>query len=207
MNSPNDKEAILYAFAIEPQHDRATLVRYLRQYPEFTEDLLHLSSELRLGDVVDSTAISTTSGRDWKAAWQRFRACKPQQETVGAVANPFANFRGVAFVRLAQSLNVSRSFLTVFRDGLVVASSIPDRFARRFAGATNLTFESVREYFARPQTELLARQFKSEDRPSHQGKKTFEELVRSSDLTEEQRQLLLEDLHDDELDRSKPSKG
>lgn len=205
MSSPMDKEAILYAFAIEPQQDRATLERYLRQYPELSADLIDLSSELRLGNAVDMSAASTPSGRDWKAAWQRFQACKPEQESVREVANPFMRFRGTAFVTLAQTLNVPRSFLTAFRDGLVVASSIPDRFARRFADATSETFESVREFFASPQSALLAREFKSEDKPSHQGQKTFEELVHSSELTEEQRQLLLKDLDDDGLNRGKPT--
>jgi hypothetical protein len=205
MSSPMDKEAILYAFAIEPQQDRATLERYLRQYPELSADLIDLSSELRLGDAVDMTTASTASRRDWKAAWQRFQACKPEQESGCDVVNPFSLFRGTAFVKLAETLNVPRSFLTAFRDGLVVASSIPDQFARRFADATSVTFESAREFFARPQTALLVREFKSEDKPSHQGQKTFEELVHSSDLTEEQRQLLLKDLDDDGLNRGKPA--
>lgn len=43
-----DRDHILYAFAIEPTHDRATLERYLRLYPDAAEDLIDLSLELRL---------------------------------------------------------------------------------------------------------------------------------------------------------------
>lgn len=203
MSSPIDKEAILYAFAIETKQDRATLERYLRQYPELTEDLIDLSAELRLGDTVDMATASGASGRDWKVAWQKFQAYKPALESASEEVEPFERFHGAAFVKLAKALNVSRSFLTAFRDGLVVASSIPDQFARRFADATGLTFESVRQFFTRPRTALLLREFKSEGKPSHQGQKTFEELVLSSELTEEQRQLLLKDIHDDGLYRGK----
>ena len=46
MTRPTDREAILYAFAVEANHDRNTLERYLKEYPELTADLIDLTSEL-----------------------------------------------------------------------------------------------------------------------------------------------------------------
>jgi hypothetical protein len=43
-----DVDSILYAFAVEPRHDRATLDSYLRRHPELAEDLIDLSLEIRL---------------------------------------------------------------------------------------------------------------------------------------------------------------
>lgn len=206
MSSQDEREAILYAFAVEAKHDRTTFERYLRQYPELSQELTDLLSELRLDEAAGPHTADTTS-RDWSASWQRFRACKPNPAIIAEAVSPFERFRGAAFVSLARTLNVSRSFLTAFRDGLVVASSIPDSFVSRFAKATGLTFEAVRSFFSQPPTVLLARQFKADTTPAHQGQKTFEELVRASDMTEEQRRMLLEDDHDHGLDRSKPTES
>lgn len=206
MSTQDEREAILYAFAVEAKHDRTTFERYLRQYPELSQELTDLLSELRLDEVGGSLAADTAT-RDWSVSWQRFRSCKPNPATIAVAVSPFERFRGAAFVSLARTLNVSRSFLTAFRDGLVVASSIPDSFVSRFANATGLTAEAVRTFFSQPPTVLLGRQFKANNTPAHQGQKTFEELVRASDMTEEQQRTLLEDDHNHGLDRGKPTES
>jgi hypothetical protein len=199
VTKPNDREAILYTFAVEANHDRNTLVRYLRQYPELAEDLIDLSSELRLGEALGPSPASATADTGLGAAWQEFLACKPQDACRDQVANPFARFRGETFVGLAEALNVPRSFLTPFRDGLVTVASIPEHFIRRLAQAMDASIESLRQYFADPRPGLVARAFKSDGKPSHQGQKTFRELVESTEMTDEQRQLLLQDFIDDGL--------
>ena len=40
------KGEVLQHFAVERQHDRGTLERYLKQYPQFTEYLVDWSREL-----------------------------------------------------------------------------------------------------------------------------------------------------------------
>ena len=42
-------EDVLLAFSVEPVHDRPTLERYLKHYPQFAEDLVDMSHELRIG--------------------------------------------------------------------------------------------------------------------------------------------------------------
>jgi hypothetical protein len=63
-----------------------------------------------------------------------------------------------------------------------------------------VSFETVRDYFAREETSPVALAFKSEVKPSHQGQKTFRELVDATEMTDEQRQLLLRDCNADGLD-------
>ncbi len=196
MTRPNDREAILYAFAVEENHNRNTLERYLRQYPELAEELIDLMSELRLGEALGSSPASETVDQGWEVAWQDFLACKPQEACSDEAANPFARFKGEAFAILAEALNVPRSFLTPFRDGLVAAASIPERFALKLARAMSASVESLRDYFADPRPPLVARAFKSDGKPSHQGQKTFRELVESTEMTDEQRLLLLQDCGD-----------
>lgn len=198
MTKPNDRETILYAYAVEPTHDRNTLERYLSRYPNLAEELIDLTSELRLGEALSPSPASEDTGLE--AAWREFLACKPQEACAEKAVDPFERFRGKAFVQLAEALNVPRSFLTAFRDGLVAATSIPDRFIQRFARATSLPAEAVRIYFERPRAGLVARAFKSAEQPSHQGQSTFQELIQTTEMTDEQRQLLLEDCTADGLD-------
>lgn len=199
MSDPHDREAILDAFALEPSHDRSTLERYLRRYPELADDLIDLSSELRLANAPAHDGPVPDPGLE--AAWQELVACKkPQGFACGDTVNPFASFKGTAFAKLAKALDVPRSFLTPFRDGLVTASSIPQAFIQRFAEATRVPVESVHRYFARAEPETPALAFKSDVKPSHQGQMTFRELVQSTEMNDEQRRLLLRDCDADGRD-------
>ena len=200
MSNPHDREAILDAFALEPSHDRITLERYLRQYPELAEDLIDLSSELRLANAPAPASDGPVPDPGLEAAWREFLACKPHGASCGETVNPFAGFKGAAFAKLAKALNVPRSFLTPFRDGLVTASSIPQAFTRRFAEATSVPVETARSYFARAEPETPALAFKSDVKPSHQGQMTFRELVQATEMTDEQRQTLLRDCDADGRD-------
>lgn len=200
MSNPHDREAILYAFAVEPSHDRSTLERYLRQYPELTEDLIDLSSELRLANAPAPVHAGPVPDPGLEAAWQELLTCKPQAAARGETVNPFASFKGAAFAKLATTLNVPRAFLAALRDGLVSAESIPARFTRRFAEASNVTVELARGYFAEAKSELAALAFKSDVKPAHQGQTTFRELVLVMEMTDEQRQHLLKDCGADGLD-------
>lgn len=200
MSNPYDREAILDAFAIEPSHDRSTLERYLRRYPDLAEDLIDLSSELRFANAPAPAPVGPVPDPGLEAAWQELLACKPQAATCGETVNPFATFKGAAFVKLAKALNVPREFLTPFRDGLVTAASIPQAFTRRFAEATRVPVEAARGYFARAEPETPALAFKSDVKPSHQGQMTFRELVQATEMTDEQRQILLRDCDADGRD-------
>lgn len=42
-----DRDEVLYAFAVEPDHSRQTLERYLRDYPEHGIDLVAVSFQLQ----------------------------------------------------------------------------------------------------------------------------------------------------------------
>lgn len=199
MTKPSDRESILYAFAVEASHDRDTLERYLREYPELAEDLIDLTTELRLGDALGPAAAGAVEDPGAEAAWREFLACKPLATCGERATNPFAGFKGEAFASLADALDVPRSFLTPFRDGLVAAASVPERFARRLAQAMGTSFEAIRGYLEDPQPGAVARAFKSDGKPSHQGQKTFRGLVESTEMSDEQRRRLLQDCSDDGL--------
>lgn len=200
MTEARDRETVLYAFAVETAHDRETLERYLSRYPELAEELIDLMSELRLGQALGSSETGADADANWEAAWQEFRACGTEAMTAKAVVPAFDFPKGEAFVRLAEALNAPRSILAALRDGLVAAVSIPERFVERFAQAADASVVSVKEYFQNPQPTFVARAFKSTEKPSHQGQATFRELVENTEMSDEQRQLLLEELKDNGLD-------
>lgn len=199
MKNPPDREAVLYAFAVEAKHDRSTLERYLRGYPELAEELIDLSSELRLNEALGQEPPGNLADPGCEAAWKEFLACQPQQASRTEEANQFARHRGQAFVALAQSLNVPRSILTAIRDGLVTPSSVPNSFVRRFAEATNSSVDSVRAFLAQSRQAPASLAFKSDEKPSHQGPTTFRELVQNTEMPDELRLLLLRECDDDEL--------
>lgn len=199
MKSHPDREAVLHAFAVEPAHDRETLERYLKAHPDLAEELIDLSSELRLAEGLGVERVGEVLDPGADAAWEEFLGCKPAEAACGEAANPFARYRGAAFATLAQSLNVPRSILTALRDGLVEPQSVPRGFLTRFAEATGTSIDSTVRYLSRPQQVPGALAFKSDAKPSHQGRTTFRSLVQHTAMTDEQRLLLLRECDEDEL--------
>lgn len=199
MKKPSDPEAVLYAFAAEESHDRSTLERYLKQHPELAEELIDLSSELRLNETLPSEPERGQADPGLDAAWKEFLGCRPEEPASSGATDFFARYKGPEFVKLAAAMNVPRSILTALRDGLVEPASIPKSFIRRFAAATATPFDTVRESLSRSQEAPAALAFKSDAKPAHQGQTTFRKLVQSTEMTDEQRLLLVRECDEDEL--------
>lgn len=199
MTEPRDRETVLYSFAVEATHDRETLERYLKRYPELAEELIDLTSELRLGEAL-GTPVSTAADASWEAAWNEFRGCSAEAAPDGATAPAFSFPKAEAFAKLAAAVDVPRSLLAALRDGLAVATSIPDRFVGRLAAAADVSAAAVREYLRNPLPGLASRAFKSAEKPSLQPQTTFRELVENTEMSDEQRRVLIQELSDDGLD-------
>jgi hypothetical protein len=75
MSESKTRDDILYAFSIEPTHDRETLERYLNKYPELTDDLIDLSHELRISVVLGGVDATPQPDRKVDEAWQAFVKC------------------------------------------------------------------------------------------------------------------------------------
>lgn len=204
MIDPKDRETILYAFAVEPSHDRTTLDRYLAKYPELTEELIDVAFELRLAEAESHipTQAEATTGLGPQQAWQKLIAGGPAKATAGTKPRTFmSKFRGQAFADLATRLNVPRSILTAFRDRLVEPLSVPEQFLRRFADAAESSLEEVREYLSNPPLVIATAQFKADKKPAQQGRVTFRHLVENTEMTDEEREVLLKDCDVDGLER------
>jgi hypothetical protein len=200
MTTPIDRDAVLVAFASESVHDRNTLVRYVRRYPECTEELIDLASELRMSADFADAPVGPISDPTLNADWANFVAAMSQAATKTAAAtNPFSQFRGVAFASLATKMDVPRSILAAIRDRLVSPETIPIGFLRRFAEATESSMDVVNTYIARDSQAPPGLAFKSDEKPSQQGQTTFRKLVESTPMSESQRVLLLRECEEHEL--------
>jgi hypothetical protein len=197
MTSDKSAEDVLFAFSVEPRHDRQTLERYLESYPEFADDLLDLSHELRISASLGPADILAEDEASFQAAWQQYAAVAPQGVPSASVENLFNRFKGKAFVALAEALLIPRSVLVALRDRLVVPSSIPQGFIRRFAQSAAATIEGVEQYLALPPATSAALNFKADQKPAAQPQITFEALLAQSTLTEEQIAALQKDLEKD----------
>jgi hypothetical protein len=176
-------EDVLLAFSVEPFHDRATLERYLKHYPQFAEDLVDMSHELRIGGrgVSDSVEDEATFQR----ALKQFVGTTAQVS--GTAANPFDAFRGAAFAELADTLRVPRSILIAFRDRLVIESSVPSAFAARIARTARTTVTDLMAHLQQPPVLAAAANYKADQKPSASGKVALDALLDASGVTPEQK--------------------
>ncbi|UQE03545.1 hypothetical protein [Bradyrhizobium japonicum] len=175
-------EDVLLAFSVEPVHDKPTLDRYLALYPQYTEDLIDLSLDLRI------------EGRGISEAFEdeaTFQRALEQLRRAGAsprsAANPFEAFRGTSFASLADSLRVPRSVLIAFRDRLVIVSSVPQLFLARIARAAHTTVADLLAYLNLPPAVAGAMNYKADVKPASSEKVPFEALLDSSGVTPEQK--------------------
>ena len=194
MTGEKSAEDVLFAFSVEPRHDRQTLERYLKSYPQFADDLLDLSHELRISASLGPADVLAEDEASFQAAWQQYSAVAPQGVPSASVGDLFNRFKGKTFVALAEALLIPRSVLVALRDRLVVPSSIPTGFIRRFAQAAGATVDSVQQYLTLPPITSAAANFKADQKPETQAQVTFEALLAQSNLTAEQTAALQKDI-------------
>lgn len=176
-------EDVLLAFSVEPVHDKSKLDLYLALYPEYTEDLIDLSLDLRIEGRGISEAVEDED--TFQRALKKLRSAGPSGAR--SSANPFEAFRGARFAALADTLRVPRSVLIALRDRLVVASSVPQSFLARIARAADTTVADLLAYLNLPSAVSGAVNYKADAKPATSEKTTFEALLDSSGVTPEQK--------------------
>ncbi|HXC53123.1 MAG TPA: hypothetical protein VN634_19705 [Candidatus Limnocylindrales bacterium] len=174
-------EDVLFAFSVEPTHDKLTLERYLTLYPQFTEDLVDLSHELRIEGRGIAEAVED------EATFQRALKQFTGVRRPAAVINPFDAFRGAGFAALAKKLRVPRSVLLAFRDRLVIASSVPAAFVERVARAANTTVADLMTHLDLPPVVATPANYKANEKPTLADKVAFDTLLDASGTTTEQK--------------------
>lgn len=186
--TPPSCDDVLEAFALEPQADKATLERYLRTYPEYAEEILDYSIEISREEVIRKEPLSAHELALVATGWKKHVAAAPKP-----FADPFKSLSFVEFNEIAGILNVPKQVLTALRDHLVVAASIPKRFAARVASELRTDVNGLLDFVAAPPTLHLSRSRKSDAKPKIHPRKTFEQVLIDAGLSVEARNRLMAD--------------
>src|SRR5882762_1966348 len=131
------REDVLSAFAMEAIQNRSTLERYLREYPQYAIEIADLWHELfrDMGKPVPLSAKDTASINE---AWKIYAS-----STSAATATLLTSLSVPKLRELAIQLEVPRQIIAAFRERIVIVSSIPRTFLKRFAACLNTTVEEV----------------------------------------------------------------
>src|SRR6266540_1329607 len=115
-------EDVLHVFAMEASHERPTVERYLRDYPQYSIELAHLSHELSRA-TVETANLSAKDELAIDEAWKVYAS-----SAAPGFLNVLSSLSVPQLRELANRLAVPRQILTAFREHKVIVSSIPRRF-------------------------------------------------------------------------------
>lgn len=150
---PNDIENILAAFAVEPNHDKDTLDRYLATYPDLRSDFLNLLLELEFDDG-DETPLDLDSPVV-AASWSRYSQ---------VAAEPLS---AKSFTKeVAATMGVRTAVVMQLRDRAVLFASIPKRFLVRLAHALGTGIEELTSYLSAPRVLAAGASYKADAKPN-----------------------------------------
>ena len=175
MSRPADEPSrrdVLDAFAVEPDTGRATLERYLRDYPQFATELLDLSRILDSPFWDEETPLSPEDKAKIDAAWLLHAAAAPK-----AVTDPFSSLSLQERRSIAERLGVPRQVLTAFRNRRVLMSSVPRPFLSRLAQLLKTAPDQLVRALSLPAAPVSAQSYSSERTPVASDPVSFEQVL------------------------------
>jgi len=183
--TPSQTE-VLDTFAVEPTHDRRTLERYLRSYPQFASALCQLSFELNRTDLVEgplTAADETLVAR----AWSRRVALDGSH-----AENPLASLSPIERRSVARDLGIKVQIITLFREARIAIDTVPISFMRRFADRLRTGVDALAMGLSVP-APATAQAFKANGKPAANRGVGFERALRESGATDDEIAALLQD--------------
>lgn len=180
-------EDVLNAYAVEPDHGRETLERYIQDYPEYATDLKDLSQEL-LQPIIEMTGPLPPEDKALiDSAWKKHLAVAP-----AVCIDPFAALTVSALREIANVLGIGRSILMAFRDRKVIFASVPQPFLTQLASALNAPVDALAQFLKQPPVQP-AFSHKADEKPKETEPVTFEQLLIQAGVAEDRRAKLLSD--------------
>ena len=168
---------VLEAFAIEAEHNREMLERYLRAYPEHASALCQLSFELTRTDSEEREL-----GEDDELLVAK--AWSDRVVTDGQDVNPLQALSGPEKRRVAEGLGVKLQVLTLFREGRIMVSSVPLSVLKDFARLLGSKVEALERGLSVPALSQ-ARTYKADGKPSAEQQISFERALRDSGASDD----------------------
>ncbi|SDR58154.1 hypothetical protein SAMN05519103_06023 [Rhizobiales bacterium GAS113] len=189
--------------------DAELLDEFARRYPQYADALTEFAIELAIDSLMhqsdeedvpaDADAISAVVSRVMSQFENQLyerrqaRATPPARAATASLENPFATLDRQEFRALASQLDVNNAFLSKLRDRSIEPISIPKAYCRYLAEEMDQDADAMIAHLYAPQESVAAgRQlYKAEGKPTATARQSFEEAVKTSGLSEEQRRRLL----------------
>lgn len=162
---------VLWAFTVEPNHDKQTFENYLREYPAYAGELADLLHQLTRTDLKEQQLTEKDRLRIEEAWKQYSRSSGVSHENI------FVNLSVLAQRELAKFCEVPRQVIGAFREQKVVFASIPQRFLMRLAEGLHTTVDEVKLSLTTPLQTTCVRSYKSDEKPIETEPATFEKLL------------------------------
>ncbi|GER08778.1 hypothetical protein GCM10007972_24000 [Iodidimonas muriae] len=180
------REEVLDAFAVEPQHDRTVLERYLKQYPEYASELVELSREVSRNIGTDQNPLSAHESRLIDNAWHHHAPIETKSGT-----DPLAVLSVQQSRDIAKKLDVPRQIITAFKERRVRVETVPKPFLAALAEALEFSIEALVSSLSYPSVPKMARSYKAEVKPSVGAAVSFEQLLVDAGVSESRRAELM----------------
>lgn len=204
---------ILYSFSLDERGVNAEVLdEFIQLYPQHATALTEFAIELVVDSLLvepvreGSTAASSDTGKRSPSvarAMSHFQSLMYSLDRTDAVErklgsnsvnvpNPFASLEQREFRDFARELQASTVLVNKLRDRQIEPGTLTKGFMQRVSDLLRTKFEVIAAHFAAPASPRLSGEFyKADDKPVIGLRQTFEEAVRSSNLTEEQQRHLL----------------
>lgn len=188
MNTPEiSLEEVLEAFLLEADSGPATLQRYLREYPQFSDELIDLSSEIFQFSLVEEGELLDADRTRIESVLAQFRSAASR-----AAQAALARLAPEKQRELSQALGVPRQVILAFVERGVVAGTVPGRFLARMADILRTSVQDIVAHLSQP-PQRTVRYAKAKDKPQEAGQVSFEQLLRDAGVSEEKALELLRD--------------
>ncbi|QEG01557.1 hypothetical protein Mal15_56340 [Stieleria maiorica] len=184
MSHNQNLEEVLDAFSMELSHDRETLARYVESYPEYKNELIELSFEIRAVENEARLKPEAIDDPTFSSAWNTLQAAGSSS---ARSTNPFRKFQGKKFASLCKSLGLPKAFVVAIRNRQVEFESLPERFLVAASTALESTLEDLKTFLREPPNVLQTLEFKADKKPQIAQQVTFQELIENTELTDEER--------------------
>ncbi|QLI80866.1 hypothetical protein HZU75_04605 [Chitinibacter fontanus] len=176
------KDEVLYAFAVEDETGRDTLLRYLAAYPQFAHDLVDISRELHRS--FSDEPLSAAEMQRVDVAIARYQGVMVKQTSESLAPQ--------AFNGAAELMQLPLSVMVAFRERRVDLASVPTRFLERLAGALSTSMEQLSAFLLQPAMVSAARQSKSRVKPTTAVKVSLEKVLSDAGVQADRIQSLIE---------------
>jgi hypothetical protein len=176
---------VLWAFTVEPNHDKQTFENYLREYPKYAIELADLLHELTRGNEKEQELTDRDRLRI-DEAWKQYSS-----SPTASPENVFVNLSVPDLRELAKFCGVPRQIIAAFREQKVIFSTIPQRFLMRLTEGLHSTVDQVRLFLTIPLQTSCVRSHKSDEKPVETEPATFEQLLIDAQVPAEKRAELM----------------